>query len=374
MDPTLAPGEFKDISYLDTMAWDVVGWDLAVISAQTIPYTQDFSSGKPDSTAGWEYYSNTAEGRIQVTPGGSLRMDDTTGNSTYTLNEAILHVDLTGKTDVTLTLDHTWVNDEYNAIQASFTGHYKGDGISLSVDGVNWIRITNLDGSFTAQSFALDAIIELAKAAAGSDDVSDVRIKFQQYDNYPANSDGREFDNIKVTAKTAQSVPYTQDFESGLPGLNDGWEYYSSTGQGRIQVTGDNRLRMDDTTGDGTYTLNEAILHVDLTGKTDVTLTLDHWSLNDENTSILDSFTGHYKGDGIALSVDGVNWIKVTDLTGSFTQESFALDSIIELAKTAAGSDDVSDVRIKFQQYDNYPVVFGGGDGREFDNIKITAT
>ena len=347
--------------------------NIKVISkiAQPIPYTQDFESGLPELKDGWEYYSSTTDGRIQVTADGSLRMDDMAGSTNeYTLNEAILHIDLTGKTNIILILDHTWINDEYNAIPESFTGHYKGDGIALSIDGLNWVRITNLDGSFTAQSFALDSIIELAKSAAGSDDVSDVRIKFQQYDNYPATSDGREFDNIKVTANISQSVPYIQDFESGLPELKDGWEYYSSTTDGRIQVTADKRLRMD-TAVNNVYTLNEAILHVDLTGKTNVTLTLDYWDLDDEDTPILDSFTGHYKGDGIALSVDGINWIKITDLAGSFTDQSFALDSIIELAKSAAGSDDVSDVSIKFQQYDNYPA---SSDGREFDNIKITAT
>ena len=337
--------------------------------AQSVPYTQDFEAGLPELKDGWEYYSSTEDGRIQVTAGGSLRMD-TTASGVYNLNEAILHVDLTGKTNVILILDHTWINDEYNGMLESFTGHYKSDGIALSVDGINWIRVTNLDASFIAESFALDSIIELAKAAAGSDDVSDVRIKFQQYDNYPATSDGREFDNIKVVSKIAQSVPYTQDFGSGLPELKDGWEYYSSTTDGRIQVTPGDRLRMD-TSVNNVYTLNEAILHVDLTGKTNVKLTLDHWDLNDEDTPILSSFTGHYKGDGIALSVDGINWIKVTDLTGSFTGQSFSLDSIIDLAKAAAGSDDVSDVRIKFQQYDNYPA---SSDGREFDNIKITAT
>ncbi len=65
--------------------------------------------------------------------------------NSYSLNEAILHVDLTGKTNVTLTLDHTSVADENDALPSSFTGHYKGDGIALSVDGINWITVTRLD-------------------------------------------------------------------------------------------------------------------------------------------------------------------------------------------------------------------------------------
>jgi hypothetical protein len=163
-----------------------------------VPYTQDFSLGKPGTADGWDYYSD-AEGRIEVV-GGRLRMDDTVGNTTYAANEAILHVNLTGKTGVTLTLDHVSLSDENHPLPASFVGQYKGDGIVLSVDGQHWVKVTDLTTSFTNGSFSLDTIVQQAMAAAGSTNVSDVRIKFQQYDNFPASSDGREFDNIRVTA------------------------------------------------------------------------------------------------------------------------------------------------------------------------------
>jgi hypothetical protein len=165
--------------------------------AQAIPYTQDFSAGKPGIGQGWEYYTD-AEGRIEVVS-GRLRMDDIAGNTTYGANEAILHVDLTGRTGVTLTLDHISLSDENHALPASFVGQYKGDGIALSVDGQHWIKVTDLTTSFTNGSFSLDAVVQQAMAAAGSTNVSDVRIKFQQYDNFPAISDGREFDNIRIT-------------------------------------------------------------------------------------------------------------------------------------------------------------------------------
>jgi len=151
---------------------------------------------------GWEYYSDN-EGRIAVVS-GRLRMDDKLGNDTYSVNEAILHVNLTGKTNVTLTLDHWSLSDEPHTLPGSFVDHYKGDGISLSVNGTNWVKVTDLTGSFTNQSFNLDAVLVLAKAAASSSDVSDVRIKFQQYDNYPAPSDRREFDNIRVQITLAE--------------------------------------------------------------------------------------------------------------------------------------------------------------------------
>ena len=61
--------------------------------------------------------------------------------------------------------------------------------------------------------------------------------------------------------------------------------------------------------------------------------------------------------------------LKVTDLTADFANQSFDLIAILQQAKVAAGSTDLSDVRIKFQQYDNYSAVT---DEREFDSIRIT--
>jgi len=335
---------------------------------QSVPYTQNFDSGLlPNNVQGWEYYSDY-DGRIQIVS-GKLRMDDSMAGGSYSLNEAILHLNLTGKSNVKLTLDHTNIGDESDPPPTSFIGHYKGDGISVSVNGLNWVRIINLDASFTGQTFNLDSFIQAALTAAGSTDLSNVRIKFQQYDDYSAPTDGREFDNITVTASNAQAIPYTQNFNAGLPTTAQGWEYYSDN-NGRIQVVS-GRMRMDDSVSDTTSSLNEAILHVNLTGKTNVTLTLDHYNVGDEFTILPDSFTDHYKADGIALSVNGANWVKVTNLIGDFTAQSFALDAIIAQAKIDAGSTDVSDVRIKIQQYDNFPAF---QDGREFDNIHVTAS
>jgi hypothetical protein len=170
----------------------------SALAAQAVPYSQDFGLGKPGAAQGWEYYSD-AEGRIEVVA-GRLRLDDTTDNTTNSLNEAILHVDLTGQTGVTLRLDHVSLSDENTGLPASFDGHFNGDGIALSVDGgSHWIKVTDLTTSFTNQLFNLDAAIAQAVAAAGgSANLADVQIKFQQYDNWAAPNDGREFDNIQV--------------------------------------------------------------------------------------------------------------------------------------------------------------------------------
>jgi hypothetical protein len=295
-------------------------------------------------------------------------MDDTTNDTTYSLNEAILHVNLTGKGQVKLSVSHTSYGDETHTIPSTFTGHANGDGIAVSVNGVHWARVTNLAGNFSGV-FSLDAALAQAKTMAGTTNTSDVRIKFQQYDNWPVASDGREFDNIQVTAVTSQTVPtVTQTFTAGMPTAAQGWYYYSSN-EGRIQVTG-GRLRLDDTTGNTTNSLNEAILCVNLTGKTNVTLKLDHWSIYDENTPLPTTFTGHFNGDGIALSTNGIDWVRLTNLTGNLTNMTISLDAALATAKSLAGNTDVSCVRIKFQQYDNWPSVTDG-DGREFDNIQI---
>ena len=197
MDPTAAPGEFMDITAVDVIAWDVIGWDLSsmYLIVQDIPYNQDFSSGLPDAVGGWEYYSSN-DGRIQVID-GRLRMDDSVGDGTYSLNEAILHLNLTGQTDVNLSLDHYSIFDENHSMPANFTGHADGDGIAISIDGTNWIKISDLTGS---SHISLD--LNLVGLFGAGADLSDVRIKFQQYDNWPSpTDDGREFDNIQVHEK-----------------------------------------------------------------------------------------------------------------------------------------------------------------------------
>ncbi len=161
------------------------------VTPQYLRYTEDFASGKPDGADGWEYYSGS-NGRIAVVS-GQLRMDAIV-NGTNALNEAILHLDLDSLANVTLILDHVNSSDENSSLPASFTGHYNGDGIAFSADGTTWYKLTDLTSNFTAKSFDLDAAVQ----AAGINYTSDFQIKFQQYDNYSWDIDGRAFDNITV--------------------------------------------------------------------------------------------------------------------------------------------------------------------------------
>jgi len=365
---------------------------------QAAPYSQAFTTGKPGVDQGWEY-SSTGEGRIQVVS-GRLRMDDAVKGGQYSLNEAILHLDLTNKANVQLKLTHQSFGDEAHPLaQSQFTGQVNADLVAVSIDGTHWVKVTDLTTTFSTRTFGLDTLLTQAGQAAGSTNRSDVRIKFQQYDNDPwgsstTSSDGRAFDNIQVTATqlvvqdpgptdppptnpivVPQAAPYSQLFTTGKPGVGQGWEY-SSTGEGRIQVVS-GRLRMDDAVKGGQDSLNEAILHLDLTNKANVQLKLTHQSFGDEvHAYAQNQFTGQVNADLIAVSVDGTHWVKVTDLTTTFSTRTFALDTLLAQAGQAAGSTNRSDVRIKFQQYDNDPwgTSSSSSDGRMFDNIQVTAT
>ncbi len=156
-------------------------------------FYEDFNNGLPSE--GWDYYSSNSYGRIQVV-NGRLRMDSTNNNRTA-LNEAVLHLNLQGQSDVVLSFFQAEAvnNDEPHSLPDIFTGHENGDGVSVSSDGVTWYTVVNADELGVGTD---GQIFNVNLDEAGIAYTSDFRIKFQQYDNFPWSSDGREFDNIEV--------------------------------------------------------------------------------------------------------------------------------------------------------------------------------
>lgn len=157
----------------------------------------------------WETHS-TGPGRIQVTSSngpltGTQHLTlDTFASFGNGLNEAILHVDTTGKTDIQLTFSQKESNDEDNGMSSLFTGSQNSDGVAFSVDGVTWHRLVSLTGSSSTnawQQFSYN--LSTAAATAGVTLGSDVRIKFQQFDNSPFTDDGMAFDDVAVTGVDA---------------------------------------------------------------------------------------------------------------------------------------------------------------------------
>ena len=234
---------------------------------QTVPHTQDFSSGKPGGSAGWEYYSS-GDGRIEVV-GGQLRMDSST-NLTDSLNEAILHLNLAGKSNVKLKLDHINSNDEDTSLFLPiFSGHREADGISFSVNGTTWYRLADLTSSFSNREFDLDAAVQVA----GISYTSDFRIKFQQYDDYSWPVDGRAFDNIRVNHQAAPEI----EVRGNNMAIFDGDTTPSAsdhTNFGSVDVTSGSVTRTFTVRNAGTGTLNlTSYPRVSITGSSNFTMT-----------------------------------------------------------------------------------------------------
>jgi len=203
-------------------------------TAVTIPtgkaYLQAFAKPTlPSAVDGWGFYSSD-EGRIAIVA-GALRMDDKVAGSLYSLNEAVLHANLVGKTGVYLTFSHRRSNDETHLLPDSFDGHANGDGVSISEDGITWHtvdQLLNTDGNFTNRVVNLDAAV----AAAGLTYNADFQIKFQQYDDCSWGTDGMEFDAIFLAA-VAPVDDHRDDFSAATV-ISPG----SST-NGKLEVAGD---------------------------------------------------------------------------------------------------------------------------------------
>ena len=274
----------------------------------SVPYTQDFSSGLPD--AGWSYYSSN-QGRIRVA-GGQLWMDDTAADSTYSLNEARLYLNLAGKSGVTLTLDHTNIRggDTSHPLPTSFKSHWDGDGISFSADGITWYTLTNLTSSFAAQSFDLDAAIQ----RAGISYTWNFKIKFQQYDNASYPVKGRGFDNIEISVNPpAVGIVSTGDFNDDdnedLARTDAAGRWLVTTSQGNTEVWGAwstavtwNDVQAADVNGDG---------KADIIGRTDS----GAWWAGISNGS---SFTNQFMGAWAPISWNDVHAVNVNgDINGN---------------------------------------------------------
>ena len=172
----------------------------------------------------------------------------------------------------------------------------------------------------------------------------------------------------------AANLDFSDDFEDGdLPIFYE----TDSTGAGRIQVTGDNNpigtkhLTLDSAAdGIGTLSLNEAILHVDATGSSNIQLSFDQKEFNDFDDPMPESFVGSSNSDGVALSVDGNTWYRLVSLTDNNSTNTYSTKNFNLSAVAAANGLTLgSNVQIKFQQFDKFEI---DRNGMAFDNISVT--
>ena len=334
----------------------------------SLPYTTGFESGSLD--ASWTTVLG-AEGRILVTTANGpyagsrhLTLDDSLDGGAYSQNEARLHLDLSGLSQVDLTFAWKEFGDETHA----------QDGVYFSDNGgASFVKVHDLNGGSTTnnvwQVIPLD--LDALAAGAGLSLSSTFVIEFQQYDNYAIATDGFAFDAITVEEGTGGGgggytpIPYATGFESGA--LDSFWTT-SLGAEGRIQVTSANtpyagtyHLTMDDAISGGAYSQTEAWLHLDLAGESQVTLSFRWKEFGDET----------HAQDGVYFSSNGgTSFVKVQDLNGASysnnTWQSFSLD--LDALAAGAGLSLTSTFVVKFQQYDNYPIA---SDGFAFDAISV---
>ncbi|MFO0868878.1 MAG: S8 family serine peptidase, partial [Pirellulales bacterium] len=177
----------------------------AVLFGSPIPLTlavEDFV--QTTLAPAWTTQSSTTTGRIRVTgahgtASGShaLLMDSSPFGAT--LNEAIWRVDVIGTGKAVLRFSHAAWNDELNTFAGDFVGSYHADGVAISMDGDRWHPVFTPPASMPAgqwQTFEVD--LTAAAAAAGLELGAGLRIKFQQYDDFPISTDGRGYDAITL--------------------------------------------------------------------------------------------------------------------------------------------------------------------------------
>ena len=143
---------------------------------------------------------------------------------------------------------------------------------------------------------------------------------------------------------------------------NDGSSGYPDTSDGMRSIW------LDATPS---YGLEELILHIDLTGQQNITLSFLVNTISGDNFTLPDTFTGHANGKGVAISTDGTTWYKVQGLTDAEIGHSsgwrkFAID--LDAALAARGLSYGSNVQIKFNAYGNRFF-----DAVGFDDIQLYA-
>ncbi|MEM9378385.1 MAG: S8 family serine peptidase [Planctomycetota bacterium] len=334
-----------------------------------LPYSTGFESGNLDDS--WRTVEGV-EGRVQITTANGpaagsrhLTMDDSVDAGAFSQNEAKLHLDLAGESQVELSFRWKEFGDETHA----------QDGVFVSSNGgSSFAKIHDFDGGATTnntwQTVTLD--LDALSAAAGVSLSSTYVVKFQQYDNYAIATDGFAFDEISVApgggggGPAHASIPYGTGFEGAS--LDAYWETFEGT-EGRVQVTtangpyaGSRHLTMDDTTNGGAYSLNEAWLRLDLAGESQVALSFRWKEFGDET----------HAQDGVYFSSNGgTSFSKVHDLNGgSTTNNAWQLVSLdLDALAAGAGLALTSDFVVKFQQYDNYAIAT---DGFAFDDVDVS--
>ena len=233
----------------------------------------------------------------------------------------------------------------------------------------NWLGLS-LSGGILDPGEKISVVLELTAQAAllpGGTYESGV--------TFTNNTSGvKQTRDASLSVESAATMPFIEDFEGGSP-LDPYWKI-TGTAEYRTQVTslndphgGSYHLTMDDFIMDSTYSRNELTLTIDLENYENVSLSFFAREWGDEAHGPPPTpFTGGADFDGVAVSQDGTSWYEIQDLrtlSSSYSQITVNLDSAV----SAHGLSYNSTFKIRFNQYDNYPI---SSDGIGLDDIQIT--
>lgn len=187
------------------------------VTYASLPYSTGFESGLDEN---WTMYESHRYGRCVRSSdhsphSGSYHITmDVIENNHYNTNEAWLHLNLSGKSNVELEF---WWKDTGDESHAT-------DGVYISDDGGdNFTKIYNLTGgSSTYSKVTIDLSDEISNASLSHS--STFIIKFQQYDNYTMTTDGIAIDDINVCAPLS---PPSTIYTYPPPHCVGDWETYS---------------------------------------------------------------------------------------------------------------------------------------------------
>ena len=157
------------------------------------PYTQDFSLGLPIDGA-WGFDSDNFFGQLSAgnsgtsspVSGGLALVMDSFRTSTFSVNEAILHVDLAATNGAILEYYYKETDDEDDP----------EDGLFLSDGAAEIMLQSHNSGSQTWVQFTVD--ISAAAATAAMTLTNDMQLIFRQRDNYSIGGDGILVDDIAL--------------------------------------------------------------------------------------------------------------------------------------------------------------------------------
>ena len=158
-----------------------------------VPYSTTFNSSSLDQY--WLTQSDNEFGRVRYTTsygpytGSRHIVMDSRQNGRYATNQADLRVNLAGCSNVNLYFRWKEFNDE----------NHSQDGVYFSDNGgQSFVKIFDLTGGANNTWNSVNIDLDQAVSSKGRSLTSKCIIRFQQYDNYGASTDGIAIDYVRV--------------------------------------------------------------------------------------------------------------------------------------------------------------------------------